>query len=171
MNDFGNIATEIVTYDFPNDTGSYPLSYVSGWLEANIGELSIAVNEEFTVNDAGEIYVGDCSGLMPQEKEIFKSIYSIHYYEKSARETLRNSAYGTTADWTVLKEGDTTIQRQNKNSIAKTFNELASQAKSDLNDMIFKHNRYKSGPRQVYGADAMNSTDALGDDGIDSLRS
>ena len=38
MNDLGSLATNIVTYDFPNDTGSYNLGFVSGWLEVNIGE-------------------------------------------------------------------------------------------------------------------------------------
>lgn len=172
MNDFGNLATEIVTYDFPNDTGNYPVSYVSGWLEANLGELSIALNEEYQVDSTGAIYVADGSGLFPQEKEIFKSIYSIHYYDKSAREVLRNSAYGSSdsIEWTVLKEGDTTIQRQNKNSVARTFNELSSQAKKDLRDMIGKHNMYKSGPRQVYGSDAATSNDALGNGDIDAFR-
>ena len=166
MNDFGNLATQIVTYDFPNDDCTYPVSYVSGWLEANLGELNIQTNEEFEVDSTGAIYVGDCSGLFPQEREIFKQLYTIHYYDKTARETLRNAAYGSSVDWVVLKEGDTTLQRQNKNSVARTFDTLSKQAKEDLKDMVFRYNRYKSGPRQVYGEDAIQSYDALGDDNI-----
>ena len=36
MNDLGVIASGIVTFDFPNDTGSYNMGFVSGWLETNI---------------------------------------------------------------------------------------------------------------------------------------
>lgn len=158
MNDFGNLAQNIVTYEFPNDTGNYPVSYVSGWLEANLGELNGLLNEEFVVNDTGSIYVGEYFGLLPVELVIYSKLYEIHYYQKSARETLRNAAYGASVDWVTLKEGDTTIQRQNKNSVARTFKELETDARAELNDLVFQYNRYKAGPRQVYGSDAVSAT-------------
>lgn len=167
MNDFGNLATQIVTYDFPNDTGTYPVSYVSGWLAANLGELNIHTNEEFSVNDTGAIILGDSSGLLPQEIEIFKTMYEIHYYDKTSREVLRNAAYGTSTDWVTLKEGDTTIQRQNKNSVARTFRELSEAARKDLKDLVFRYNRYKAGPRQVAGTDSINSVEAISFDSND----
>ena len=45
MNDLGRIASGIVTYDFPNDTGTYNIGFVSGWLETNIGELNGLIHE------------------------------------------------------------------------------------------------------------------------------
>ena len=47
MNDLGSLASGIVTYDFPNDTGSYNIGFVSGWLETNIGELNGLLHEDF----------------------------------------------------------------------------------------------------------------------------
>ncbi len=170
MNDFGNLATQIVTYDFPDDTGSYPVSYVSGWLEANIGELSLLLNEDYLVDATGAIYVDTSTGLNNQEIDIFKKLYEIHYYDKSSRTSLRTAAYSTSTDWIVLKEGDTTIQRQNKNSVAKTYNELSASAREDLKDLVFNLNRLKSGPRQVFGADAIPSYDAFSSD-VQSVRS
>jgi len=165
MNDFGNLATQIVTYDFPEDTDTYSLSYVSGWLEANLGELNLHTNEEFSVDSSGNIVLGTGSssstGLLSQEIEIFKTLYEIHYYEKSARESLRSATYGSSTDWLTLKEGDTTIQRQNKNSVARTFRELVADSRKNLENLVFRYNRYRSGPRQVHGTDAIPSVDAF----------
>jgi hypothetical protein len=55
MNDFGQLASEIITYDFPNDTGTYGTGYVSGWLEVNLGELNGLTHEEFSGNATGAI--------------------------------------------------------------------------------------------------------------------
>jgi len=161
MNDLGTLATNIVTYSFSEDTGRFPVSYVSGWLEASIGELNGLVNEEFYVNDTGAIEIAEGSGLLPVEESIFSALYEIHYYEKSSRDALRSFTYGTDSDWTLIKEGDTTIQRQNKNSVAKTFSDLSEGATARLNDLIAKYNQYKSSPKQVYGQDAIESTEAF----------
>ena len=165
MNDFGNLATQIVTYDFPDDTGTYPTSYVSGWLDANLGELNLLTNEEFSANDTGAIVLGSgdsaSHGLTSQELEIFKTLYEVHYYEKAARDSLRSATYGTSADWITLKEGDTTIQRQNKNSVAKTFRDFSSDSREKLGQIVFQYNRYRSGPRQVHGSDSIRSHDAF----------
>ena len=47
MNDLGVLASGIVTFDFPNDTGSYNMGFVSGWLETNIGTLLLKHTEIF----------------------------------------------------------------------------------------------------------------------------
>ena len=130
MNDLGVLASGIVTYDFPNDTGSYNMGFVSGWLETNI-----------------------TSGLAPVEKNIFSSLYELWYYEKSARESLRSFTYSDSVDWVTIKEGDTTIQRQNKNSVAKTYRDLSEQTSKRLKDLVFQYNYQKSSPIQVAGTD------------------
>tara|TARA_R100001082_G_scaffold35783_1_gene18724 strand:+ start:3149 stop:3637 length:489 start_codon:yes stop_codon:yes gene_type:complete len=152
MNDLGVIASGIVTYDFPNDTGAYNMGFVSGWLETNIGELNGFIHEEFEVNSDGDIKMG-ATGLAEVEKNIFSSLYEIWYYQKSARESLRSFTYSDSVDWVTLKEGDTTIQRQNKNSVAKTYRDLADESQKKLNDLIFQYNYQKSSPIQVAGTD------------------
>lgn len=154
MNDLGVLATDIVTYDFPNDTGSYNVGFVSGWLETNIGELNGLVHEEFEANATGGLcLVGTDSGMMPVEKNIFSTLYEIWYYQKSARESLRSFTYSDSVDWVTLKEGDTTIQRQNKNSVAKTYRDLSEEATSRLDNLLFQYNYQKSSPLQVAGTD------------------
>ena len=55
MNDLGRIASGITTYEFPNDTGTYNIGYVSGWLETNIGELNGLLHEEFEIDSTALI--------------------------------------------------------------------------------------------------------------------
>jgi hypothetical protein len=153
MNDFGKLAEKIITYEFPDDTGTYNTGYVSGWLETNIGELNGLCHEEFSGNSTGGIEILSGSGLLPIEETIFTKLYEIHYYQKSARESLRTFTYSDSVDWTTIREGDTTIQRQNKNSVAKTYSDLESMAKRELTDLIYQYNYQKSSPLQVAGTD------------------
>ena len=152
MNDLGSLASGIVTYDFPNDTGSYNIGFVSGWLETNIGELNGLLHEDFTIDTTGAIRLGD-TGLAPVEKNIFSTLYEIWYYQKSARESLRSFTYSDSVDWVTIKEGDTTIQRQNKNSVAKTYRDLSEETSNRLNDLVYQYNYQKSSPIQVAGTD------------------
>jgi hypothetical protein len=152
MNDLGVLATEIVTYDFPNDTGSYNVGFVSGWLETNVGELNGLIHEEFSVDSTGAILMHG-TGLADVEKNIFSTLYEIWYYQKSARESLRSFTYSDSVDWVTIKEGDTTIQRQNKNSVAKTYKDLGEQAQEALDSLLFQYNYQKSSPVQVAGTD------------------
>ena len=157
MNDLGQLASDIITYDFPNDTGTYGTGYISGWLEVNIGELNGLTHEEFSGNATGAIEYASGSGLMPVEKKIFRNLYEIHYYKKSARESLRGFTYDSSVDWITIKEGDTTLQRQNKNSVAKTYRELEEMAVEKLENLLFQYNSTKSSPIQVAGTDGTSS--------------
>src|SRR6056300_1616249 len=91
MNDLGSLASGIVTYSFPSDTGRFPTSFVSGWLETHIGEFNGLVHEEFYVDSTGGI---GPSGLFPVEKDIFSKLYEISYYERASREALRGVIWG-----------------------------------------------------------------------------
>jgi hypothetical protein len=160
MNDLGRLATDIVNYEFSEDRQRFPVSYVSGWLDANIGELNGLLNEEFYINSTGAIELEVGSGLLPVEENIYSTMYEIHYYEKASRDALRGFVYNAEDDWLTLKEGDTTIQRQNKNSVAKTFFELKESTEKKLNDLVGKYNVYKSNPSQVAGLDGAGPIDS-----------
>ena len=154
MNDLEQLASGIVEFNFPNDTGVYNMTFVSGWLETNIGELNGLTHEEFEINSTGGIVLaGTESGLMPVEENIFTTLYELWYYQKSARESLRSFTYSDSVDWVTIKEGDTTIQRQNKNSVAKTYRDLSVETSDRLNDLLYQYNYQKSSPIQVAGTD------------------
>lgn len=161
MNDLGRLATKIINYEFSEDRYRFPVSYVSGWLEANIGELNGLLNEEFYINSTGAIEIAEGSGLLPVEENIYSTLYEIHFYEKASRDALRGFVYGQETDWLTLKEGDTTIQRQNKNSVAKTFRDLKVDTENRLQDLIGRYNQYKASPLEVYGADGIPPIDGI----------
>lgn len=154
MNALGSLATDIVTYSFPSDTGRFPVSYVSGWLDSRIGEFNGLTHEEFYIDSTGAF---GPSGLYPVEEDIFKLLYEINYYDRAAREALRGVIWGgtgTVADSvTMVKEGDTTIQKVSKHQVSKTFAEFAKDARERLGDLLFQYNRQKSSPIQVAGLD------------------
>lgn len=154
MNDLESLASGIVEYSFPDDTGRFPVSFVSGWLETSIGELNGLTHEDFYIDSTGGI---GTSGLYPVEKEIFSKLYEISYYERAAREALRGVIWGGSGSLsdsvTMVKEGDTTIQKVSKHQVSRSFSEFAKQAKDSLQDLISQYNIQKSSPIQVAGLD------------------
>ncbi len=154
MNDFGDIAYDIVKYDFKEDVSRFPISYISGWLETNLGELNAITHEEFYINDSGNI---GPSGLAPVEENIFRKLYTIHYYKKASREVLRGIVWSdssSASDWISIKEGDSSVQRTSKNSIAKTLSEMATKEEEELKFLVYSYNSAKASPIQVFGEDA-----------------
>jgi hypothetical protein len=150
MNDLGTLATQIVNFGFQEDTGRFPVTYVSGWLDANIGILNQILHEEFAIDSTGAF-----SPILTEEVEsIFSEIYSTHYYQKASRDALRgflNSSATAGGDWISLKEGDTYIQRPNPNAVSRSFDEFAKEAQTRLDNLVFNYNRGKCGPIQVTG--------------------
>lgn len=160
MNDLGSLATGIVTYSFPDDTGRFPIPYVSGWLEAHIGDLNAITHECFYVNETGGIAP---TGLVPEEEAIFRSLYEIDFYQRSARESLRGIVWGNaSADAvTLVKEGDTTIQKVSKSQVSRTFAQFAEEAQDRLDNMVYQYNSTKSAPTSIQGDDGIPFSDGV----------
>jgi hypothetical protein len=154
MNDLGNLAYTIIKYEFKEDASRFPISYISGWLDAHVGELNTYIHEDFYLDDSGYFQPRE---LSKEESHIFATLYEIHYYEKASRESLRSSVYPTSADassdWLMIKEGDTTISRQSKATVSSAFAAFAKDAERKLNHLIYQHNSNQGGPTQVAGID------------------
>lgn len=154
MNDFGELAYKIIKYEFSEDVNRFPISYVSGWLETNLGELNGLTHECFYIDDSGNI---GPSGLEPVEESIYSALYEINYYKKASRAALRGFVWGNVSgvldDWTSIKEGDSSIQRVSKNSISRTFLDFSDQAQKKLDNLLYQYNNQKSSPIQVAGED------------------
>lgn len=154
MNDFGNLAYSIVKYNFKEDVSRFPISYVSGWLEANLGELNEITHQCFYIGESGNIAP---TGLNLAEESIFSKLYTIHYYKKAAREVLKGVVWSNSTtiadDWISIKEGDSSIQRTSKNSVSKTLSDLAASEKEELYNLVYQYNMNKSAPYQVAGED------------------
>jgi|TARA_R110000824_G_scaffold42887_2_gene125676 hypothetical protein len=152
MNQIGNLAASIYDTEFGYaDTElarERDIVAISGWLIANEGLLNVLIYTQ---------YSGGNPGLHLEEQEIFKQLYLSKYYRKSSRDVLRNITTDA-MDWTRLSEGDTTIQRTNKNETAKTYISLAKEADERIKDLVYSYNLYQARPLQVAGADGGYAT-------------
>ena len=153
MNNLEALANEVVTYSFPDDTGRFPVSYVSGWFQTRLGEFNGLSHEEFVIDATGNF----SPELCPVESGILKALYEIEYYQKAARESLRGIIWGGDSEFkdsiTMVKEGDSVVQKVSKHQISRTFAEFANTARESLDDLLFQYNNQKASPLQVAGED------------------
>ncbi len=143
---------------------------ISGYYEANLGQLNILLNTNFKVAE------GVVSPEMQyEEKAIFNQLYLKDYYKKQSRNILRSAANitsslsnsqtqesSTLTDWTSLQEGDTVIRRNvtspsSKNESARIMSAAANSADEVLMKMIHSYNMYGSIPVQVLGGEAYSA--------------
>ena len=169
LNQIGEIASGVMEYDFDYITGtaekSAMLTTTSGCLSGTLGQLNVLINQSFGFASGGS----PSPLLQEEEKDILVQIYLKDYYFKEARRVLRglydessSSSMGP-SDWTVLKEGDTTIQRstfgaKERSSAAKEYREMAREADKKITELVYAYNLYGAQPRQVAGADTYNLT-------------
>lgn len=153
------LANQIVSSDFPNDTGTFPVSYVKTWLECNLGELNARIDGIYEMS-TGDLFIcsGDSSvstGMNNQEASIYGKMYEIQYYDRVIRDLSMGLSAGGTAEWIMLKEGDSVIQREGKNQMIRSITALRKDASNELKDLIFSYKHNKSWSRQVAGEDGV----------------
>jgi hypothetical protein len=112
--------------------------YISGWLvsDSNLGKLNNAINTCY-YNLSGCIE----PALGTDEQAIYKDIYLISYYRGRATATLNTAVSDS---WLELKDDVSSIKRQNKNEISKTFTVLSRETMEDLSDKIYAYQRNRS---------------------------
>ena len=156
MNDLGSLATKIITYNFPEDTGTFSVSFTSGWLGSNIGLLNGLTNEEFSIDSTGAF---GPSGLCAVEQDLYSLLFESYYFQRASRNALRRVAWsagsaGAMADSVIMtREGDSLIQRTSNHTNAKTFLELSKDAQSRLQDILSRYLINKATPVSVAGED------------------
>lgn len=147
MNQIGQLATDIYDTEFDYASTeierSHKIQGISGWLLANEGLLNTLIYTNFS---------GVNPGFRLEEANIFKQLYISTYYKKESRNVLRNITTDG-VDWIRLSEGDTTIVRNNKNEVAKTYLSLSKEADAEMKQLIYSYNLYGARPLQVAGAD------------------
>lgn len=142
MSEIGRLATEIIDNELSYLTGTdrdVAISRASGWLLNNFGQLN---NKIFTC------YSGENPGLKYEESSIYKSIYLNSFYRGKAGSVLRNMDT-LNLEWLSLREGDSSIQLQNKNEVAKTFIHLSKEFQSEIDKLVTAYNIYQAFPREV----------------------
>jgi len=150
MSTVGNLAINIYDNEIGYESGSSrdsEISLISGWLLGHMGELNNHIYTCFS----GE----SPTSFNLEEQAIMTEMYLSHYNRKAHRTVLRGID-GTTsaADWHVIREGDSMIQKSNKNLTAKSYMEAYRAAEEKLGRLVHSYNMYGSRPSQVVGEDA-----------------
>jgi hypothetical protein len=173
MNQFGELAFHIWDIEFGDHSSALERErnalLISGYLEANIGQLNTLIHTDFYLDKEQDKVVPE---LKYEEKAIFTQLYLKDYMNKQARNILRNAATSSNnnsssstttvlgvTDWTELREGDTSIKRSvatstTKNASAQIFQKSAKEANDLLKDLVYSYNLYGAKPVQVAGNDA-----------------
>ena len=167
MNQLGELAYHIWDIEFGDHSTALQRErnclLISGYLEANLGQLNTLINSDFYVDKTKDKIVPE---LQYEEKAIFTQLYLKDYMQKQSRNVLRNatttSSSTTTTDgvtdWIELREGDTSIKRSiatstSKNASAKMFQDSSRDAMALLEKIVHSYNMYGSIPLQVAGKD------------------
>jgi hypothetical protein len=173
MNQLGELAFHIWDIEFGDHSTALERErnalLISGYLEANLGQLNTLIHSDFYLNKEKDEIVPE---LKYEEKAIFTQLYLKDYMNKQARNILRNAASSSDSnsssstttvlgvtDWTELREGDTSIKRSvatstTKNASAQIFQKSAKEANDLLKDLVYSYNLYGAKPVQVAGNDA-----------------
>jgi vacuolar-type H+-ATPase subunit F/Vma7 len=119
------------------------IQYISGWLvaDSNLGKLNNAVNTCYSG-------VSGCVDpvISGDEQAIYKDLYLISYYGRQATAFLGAAGID---QWLEIKDDVSSIKRQNKNELSKSFIALQKQTQEDLRDKIFAYERNRAQPAVI----------------------
>ena len=142
----GKLALEIYDHELGFEaTGQAKvneINIISGWLEGHLGELNNLIYTNF-------------SGSRPEsfnleEQAILKEMYICEYNRKSNRRVLRGiDGSSGESDFQVIREGDSMIQKSNKNITAKIYHDAYLQSHKRVQDMVSSYNYYGAKPTQI----------------------
>lgn len=148
------------------DLGQIPelsIAYISFWLQSNIGKLNNLILTNYSINPSTlEI----CPALGNDEKDIFKELFKVKFYEQQVQKFLYAGAYDNIVE---LADGDGKIRLVSKNDLAKTALALKKDAETQL---IYLSHLYKFGkmkPIQVTGNDFYSPIPTQASNGQTSL--
>ena len=152
MANLGQIAQNIFYFEFDADTNETNISSISGWLNANIGELN---NLIFTSHSGTGI------DLNNEEADIFKHLYLAGYYKKKSRNAIKTIGSSSPSNNIVsVSDEDSSVTFINSNEVSKQFRALSKDHIEELNRLVFAYNSYQGQPVQVYArnmvSDALN---------------
>jgi hypothetical protein len=164
VNEIGNLASGIYKFDFDENKNFVNPSFVSGWLQNNIGELNVLIHS---------CYSGENPGMGDEEQSIYRQIFLRDYYKKLGRSSLMGVSYIesqpessssssiVTSDWTELRDGDSMIKRKamlaspsEKITASRQYSQFSNDAQGELDKLLYKYNISKGSPRQVAGNDS-----------------
>lgn len=158
MANLGQIASGIFFYEFDADTSQTNISVISGWLQANIGELN---NLIFTSHSGTGI------DLNNEEADIFKHLYLAGYYKKKSRNAIKTIGGSSPSNNIVsVSDEDSSVTFINSNEVSKQFRALSKDHIEELNKLVFAYNSYQGAPTQVIAKNMVSDVLALTATGV-----
>jgi hypothetical protein len=164
-------------YGVYNDLGEpeeYSLAKISAWFldEANIGKLNNLIGSKinliFHKNEFGVVTGYELTPKpTPNQLGIFKNLFECEFFKNYAKNLARSASQ--LGDWTLLREGDSSIQRANKNEISKNFRIMSKDCEIELGKKVKMYLKYDCSPEQVVGDDTIGASLYLSKDYIRSL--
>lgn len=141
MANLGQIAQNIFYFEFDADTNETNISSISGWLNANIGELN---NLIYTSHSGTGI------DLSTEEVDIFKHLYLSHFYKKKSRNAIKTIGSASPSGNIIsVSDEDSSVTFINSNEVSKQFRALSKDHLEEMNKLVYAYNFYKAAPTQV----------------------
>lgn len=134
------------------------IGLIANWLEGHLGELNNLIYTSFSGYNP--------EGFNLEEQSIIRELYLSEYNRKAHRRVLRGiDGSDGSPDFQVIREGDSMIQKSNKNVTAKSYREAYLDSQARVKELVYAYNLYGAKPSQVYGADAPDTTQNTGING------
>jgi hypothetical protein len=143
-NIYSTIASQIFSTEFASDTEATTHSQISGWLSANVGGLNTLIHTNFS---------GEDPSIDNAAANILARQYMVNYYQRSSRNALRGVLNSSSNGDNILSvsDGDNRISFVNKKEVAREFNDIAKDLKSEIDTMVYSYQLYAATPSQVGG--------------------
>lgn len=134
------------------------IGLIANWLEGHLGELNNLIFTSFSGYSPGDFNL--------EEQGIIRELYLSEYNRKAHRRVLRGiDGSDGSPDFQVIREGDSMIQKSNKNVTAKSYREAYLDSQERVKNLVYAYNLYGAKPSQVYGADAPDTAQNTGING------
>jgi len=158
----GTLATQIydeeIGFHTSGDARITEIGLLAHWLEGHLGELNNLIYTSFSGYNP--------EGFNLEEQSIIRELYLSEYNRKAHRRVLRGiDGSDGSPDFQVIREGDSMIQKSNKNVTAKSYREAYLDSQERVKNLVYAYNLYGAKPSQVYGADAPDTTQNTGING------
>lgn len=163
-----SLSLSIFQNEFDSDSGLTSQIRISGWLEANIGQLNAKIYTSFDSDLSSPSGVDYVFGH--EESVIFSQMYMRDFYAKAARKSLLGQSVSSTSigasitgmsEWTRIQEGDTIIERQpliaggarDTTKVGEKYTDLMDATNENIEKLVAAYNIQGSSPSQVSGKD------------------
>ena len=150
----GKLAIEIydqeIGFHDHGESRNKEILLISGWLEGHLGELNNLIYTSFSGENPDTLNL--------EEQAILREMYLSEYNRKAHRRVLRGiDGSDGSPDFRMIKEGDSVIQRSDKNATAKNYHQAYLASQERVKDLVTAYNIYGAKPNQVSGKDALVS--------------